>query len=498
MNVDKYSSYKESNIQWFGKIPKHWTMDRLKWSIKFCKNGAWGSEPDGIKDIACIRVADFDRIKLNITSNEFTLRAFEEKEIKDRLLKKEDLLIEKSGGGEKQLVGAVVQFNLNSAAVNSNFIARMPVENNFSSRFLVYLHYHLYSSKVNYRSVKQTTGIQNLDSQQYLDELVCYPPLPEQKSIADFLDYKTSQIDTLIEKKEKLLKFLEEKRIALITSTVTGKIYNSPLGRGLRGGSINKSDKVKLKPSNIPWLGDIPGNWKIKRLRFLLSNNFSNGIFKKREFWGEGIKIINVSDIYSKDFTINTNFLDSVSCTEEEYLNYKVKNGDFFFVRSSLKLEGIGQSASFISSNNKKEPLVFECHLIKGSPDQSLINPGYLNFYLNSSLSKNTFISEANTVTMTTIDQMKFKDCFICYPSLEEQEKIVEYLDTELEKIDSLSKKVEENIGYLKEYRTSLITSAVTGKIDVCNWQKPSLSLARRGTEGEAKQDIQTAEEKLK
>ena len=177
-----YERYNTTAISWYPRIPAHWTMDRAKWSISSCINGAWGSEPNGEDDIICLRVADFDRTSLKINTEKLTTRSVHLNDREKRLLGLGDLLIEKSGGGEQQLVGAVVQFDKTFEAVSSNFIARVVPNGSVVSRFLVYVHSHLYSGRVNLRSIKQTTGIQNLDTQSYFDEDIAYPPIREQNA----------------------------------------------------------------------------------------------------------------------------------------------------------------------------------------------------------------------------------------------------------------------------------------------------------------------------
>lgn len=225
MHVYKqFELYTDSNIGWLGEIPAHWAVDRAKWSIQSIQNGVWGSEPEGEDDIVCIRVADFDRKSKAVSLENLTLRNISPKERGTRLLKKGDLLIEKSGGGDKQLVGAVVTFNHDFQAVTSNFVAKMSAHESCNSRFLTYMHSHLYDGNVNYRSIKQTTGIQNLDSQQYLDERIPYPPLDEQQKIADFLDSNINKIEQQNTKVIQVILKLQEYRSAIITNAVTGKI----------------------------------------------------------------------------------------------------------------------------------------------------------------------------------------------------------------------------------------------------------------------------------
>ncbi len=126
MKLTLYPEYRPSRIEWLGEVPEHWDIDRIKWSTRRTTNGIWGDEPNGVDDLVCVRVADFDRERFVVDDESLTLRAVERTQRKGRLLHKGDLLVEKSGGGEKQLVGCVVFFDHEFDAVCSNFVARMP------------------------------------------------------------------------------------------------------------------------------------------------------------------------------------------------------------------------------------------------------------------------------------------------------------------------------------------------------------------------------------
>ena len=117
---------------------------------------------------------------------------------------------------------------------------------------MTFLHSVLYSIGLNTRSIKQTTGIQNLRSNAYLNEFVAFPPLPEQRAIARYLDYMDRRIQRYIKAKERLIELLEEQKRAVINQAVT---------RGL-------APDVPLKPSGVEWLGDVPAHW-VRRLKFL-------------------------------------------------------------------------------------------------------------------------------------------------------------------------------------------------------------------------------------
>ena len=222
MSFPKYPNYKDSGVEWLGEVPEHWGLDRIKRSTVSCKNGIWGEEAQqNDDDIPCVRVADFDRQKLRVELNDPTIRNVSEKERIGRTLSRGDLLLEKSGGGELQPVGFVVLYDDTRPAVCSNFVARVQTASNMSSSFWKYFHAAAYSVRLNTRSIKQTSGIQNLDQQQYFDERAAFPPHDEQTLISSFLDRETSKIDGLVGEQRRLIELLKEKRQAVISHAVT-------------------------------------------------------------------------------------------------------------------------------------------------------------------------------------------------------------------------------------------------------------------------------------
>ncbi|WP_349812062.1 restriction endonuclease subunit S [Xanthomonas dyei] len=224
---------------------------RLKWAFESCKNGAWGSEPDGEADVICIRAADFDGQSGRLNEGERTLRAIDPAVFEKIALRPGDLVMEKSGGGEKQLVGRTALFDDDRPSVTSNFLARCRPASGIDPAYLNYLMLAIYTGRGTYPHIKQSTGIQNLDLGRYLDMRVSIPELLAQQRIARFLDDKTARIDALIEKKQALQERLAEKRQALITRAVT---------KGL-------NPDVPMKPSGVDWLGDIPSHWDLLQLR---------------------------------------------------------------------------------------------------------------------------------------------------------------------------------------------------------------------------------------
>lgn len=439
-----YPEYKPTGCDWFPQIPAHWKFDRAKWSITSCQNGIWGAEPDGEDDLVCIRVADFDRQSLRVSTERLTMRNIAEKDRRNRLLKAGNLLIEKSGGGEHQLVGAVVEFDQPFPAVSSNFIARMVASDEMNSRFIVYLHSHLYSGRVNFRSIKQTTGIQNLDSQAYLDEPITYPPLTEQHHIARFLDFKTAQIDALIAKKKSLLYKLAEKRTALISHAVS---------KGL-------NPSVPMKESGVAWLGEIPSHWKITRVKFVARiGNGSTPSRDRSDYWADGyFPWLNSSVVNQDEVTESDQFVTDLAL-KECHLPIVHPPAVLVGITGQGKTRGMASKLSMIATINQ--------HLAYIKPMTSDIRVDYLCLLFERSYSFLRSESDGGGSTKGAITCEQIANLEMPLPPVAEQASIELHVADELEKLSDLKRRVSNVVGKLQEYRSALITNAVTGKIDV-------------------------------
>ena len=215
---------KPSGGEWFGEMPEHWEIRRLAELHLDVTSGTWGEEPTGAGDIACVRVADFDRHHLRAKTDNPTMRHVSNQEVARKRLAKGDLLLEKSGGGDLQPVGAVVLFDTDIPAVCTNFVARLRPAQICTSKYALAIHSTLYTMRVNTRSIKQTTGIQNLDLDTYFSEIVPLPPLPDQYAIVARIDQETARIDASIERAQHQIDLTKEYRTRLIADVVTGQI----------------------------------------------------------------------------------------------------------------------------------------------------------------------------------------------------------------------------------------------------------------------------------
>ncbi|GGJ05282.1 restriction endonuclease subunit S [Paenibacillus hunanensis] len=435
----RYERYKDSGVEWLGEVPENWSVDRLKSSVKSLKNGVWGDDPKGNEnDVFCVRVADFNRNKYEVETEEFTVRNLGREKQKAFILKKGDLLIEKSGGGDNQPVGFVVRYNREEPAIYANFMARMHLNEKIScSNFFKYVHSSIYANRINVRSIKQTTGIQNLDTDYYLQEIVVYPTLQEQIKISEFLDQKTAEIDSLITDKEKLIALSEKQRQAIITETVT------------KGLDLD----VKMKDSGVEWIGKIPEHWEICEFRRISTLQQGLQIAQEERFSEGGpgrFEYITIKYLNSLRTELDKEFIENpnkrVICYPEEIL-----------------LARTGATGVVVTNIFG----VFHNNFFKVNFNKSRIGRDYLVYYLKQVKIQEHFKLVAGTTTIPDLNHGEFLSTKCLIPPVSEQIQIVDFLDSCISDIDSLITEIKNQINKLKEYRQSLIYEAVTGKINV-------------------------------
>lgn len=405
-------------------------------------NGVWGNEPDGENDIACIRVADFSRNELLVSIDTLTYRSVDPREAAMRGLSPGDLLIEKSGGGDKQPVGAVVMFDHGFPAVPSNYIGRIRLKPGFGSRFMTYVFSALYDSRVNTRSIKQTTGIQNIDLRSYLNERFVFPSAATQRAIARYLDRETARIDALIEKKQRQIELLQEKRQAIITHAVT---------KGL-------DPNARMKDSGVEWIGEIPEGWCTPPLYALYSLKLGKMLDSKTITGESLVPYLRNQDV--KWGRISTDDLPTMDIDAKDRANLRLHPGDL------LVCEGgeIGKAAIW---KGEVDECYFQKALHRLRPLKRESKPEYLYYCMFAFAHLGAFNAQAPTNTIAHLTGEKLRRMRFPNPSGSVQRAIAEHLDQHGQRIDHNIRLVQRSQDILRELRSSLITAAVTGQIDV-------------------------------
>ena len=449
-----YSSKKPSGVGWLGEVPSHWTLTRLRATVNGCINGVWGNEPSGRDDLVCVRVADFDRERFRILLERKTMRAVIPNERARRLLKKGDLLLEKSGGGDLQPVGAVMLYEHDDLAVCSNFIARMPIASPHDSRYLAYLHSHLYALRLNVRSIKQTTGIQNLDSYSYLCERVALPSSNEQTAIARYLGHMDRRIQKYTRAKEKLIALLDEYKQALIHQAVTGQI-DVRTGRPY----------TEYKESGVEWIGRVPGHWETKRLKSLV-RRIDQGVSPQadnRLVDGNSWGVLKAGCVNGGVFQAQQHKRLPEKFDFDPAL--AVSNGDVLVSRASGSPNLVGSVGCvkelryrLILSDKTFRPVF--TRFVDSSFMVMAMNSSYYRKQVSQAISGAEGL--ANNLPLSALQRF-----FFAVPSFSEQREIARRVRECIDRIDSASACAARKNSLMREYRARLIADVVTGKLDV-------------------------------
>jgi type I restriction enzyme S subunit len=271
------------------------------------------------------------------------------------------------------------------------------------------------------------------------------PSKTEQTAIASFLDRKTAEIDQLIANKEKLIALYEEEKTAIINRAVT---------RGL-------DPQVSTKPSGVDWLGDIPEHWEVKRLKYLtlILNDGTHGTFKRTTL---GYRLLSVRNIKNDEFV----FLDDDSRISEE--DFDIITKPFLVKEGDLQLAIVGATLGKVAIVPElDEKFATQRSVATIRTKKELIHNKFLFYFLKSSSFQSFLWLNAGFSAQPGIYLGSLANCHVPTPNLTEQAAIVVYIETECSRLDTIIDKFKKQIELFKEYRTTMISEVVTGKIDV-------------------------------
>jgi type I restriction enzyme S subunit len=423
--------------------PSDWR--RLKYAVEGCFNGVWGDEANGKEDLVVVRVADFNRERARVDlGDDPTVRAIPLSARNRRVLRKGDLLIEKSGGGEQQPVGNVVLFDANVDAVCSNFVARMPVVAECDPRFVAYAFRSLYAGARNIPHIKQTSGIQNLDSESYLNEVVWLPSKAVQESIANLLDEQTARIDALIADKEALAASLKDIEEVTAYDLVT---------RGLH-------PDVSRVAHREEWLHEAPSHWGLQKLRQLAT--VGNGSTPKRDnedYWGGGyIPWLNSGAVNASRITEASDFVTAAA--KKECHLPMVRAGS-----TVVALTGQGKTRG--SASITEIETTINQHLAFVALFDDRMSDEYLWVLLTGMYTVLRYLSDGEGSTKGALTCEQLNQLRVLVPPKDEQVELVAAYRERVNAIEVLREHTAVHIDRLREYRSSLISAAVTGQLDL-------------------------------
>ena len=436
-----YTEHKNTNVQWLGLVPKHWKLKRVKETACLINGYPFDSKKfEPRKGVPLVRIRD-----INSTITEV---GFIGEVPPESLINNDDILIGMDGDFN------VALWNGGEAALNQR-VACVRADTRDLHKFIFYL--LPFNMKV-VNDLTYFTTVKHLSSVDILKTSYCLPPGNELGRIVSFLDHETTKIDTLIEKQQQLIKLLKEKRQAVSSHAVTkGLNLNAP-----------------MRDSGVEWLGEVPEHWvkKIKLSNVAESNrgSFVNGPFGSDlladELKDEGVPVVYIRDIkrtgYKRKSTV------CVTPEKAEQLEVcKVLSGDVIISKvgdppGDACIYPVGEPNAIITQD-----------VIRIRVDRTVANPYYLVMLLNSDFGQMVMNGISVEGTRKRVSLGDFKATKIVLPPLNDQDDIVNYVNDQCVTMDILMDKSENVVGLIRERRTALISAAVTGKIDVRNWQAP-------------------------
>ncbi|NNG76140.1 restriction endonuclease subunit S [Acinetobacter sp. ANC 4277] len=439
--LTRYKSYKDSGVQWLGEIPSHWAIVRLDQGCEIVRGNTGFSKADLLEEGQYVALQYGKTYKVDEINNTFSSYVNEEFYKLSQIAMYGDTVLISTSETIEDLGHSCFYARQDIGLIGGEqFLLKVNQEEQLGK----YLYYLSKAFSGYLRKYATGTKVYRFNTDHLKKIYIPQIPFNEQKIIADFLDKRLAQVDALIAKQETLLEKLAEQRVALISHAVT---------KGL-------NPDVEMKESGISWFKQIPKSWDVKQLKFVITKIQTGSTPPSA-----------VPEYYSSDDIV---WYGPADFTDENYiLNESVKKISALALedkvvkpmpKGSIMMIGIGATLGKVAITNVDCTTNQQINSLIPIED---VNAKYLMYQLNSLRDIVKLLSSASTLGI--INQEKTKCLKIIVPSLNDQNEIVEFLDKELNEISAIKKSVEQTINKLKEYRSTLITQVVTGKIDVRN-----------------------------
>ena len=432
----RYPEYQSTDIDWLSEIPSHWDVKRLKFACTY-------------NDEALPETTDADY--------EFDYVDISSVSLVDGITHRERLKFEKAPSRARRVVRcgdsivstvrtylkaiATIDFEVEDLIVSTGFAVLRP-EQDMAPR---YLGYYVQANGFVDSVVARSTGVSYpaINASELVRIPMTVPPLEEQRTIAAFLDRETARIDALIEKKRRLLELLEEKRLAIITQAMT---------KGL-------DPDAPMKDSGIEWLGEVPAHWEVIKVSrgFDTIGSGTTPRSGAPEYYDEGI----INWLTTSELRETEIFETTQKVTNEavrEYSALKIYPSDSVVIAmygATIGRLGILRSPSTVN----QACCVFD--------RPTRLYPRFFFYWLWGY--RRILISMSVGGGQPNLSQEILRSLQICAPPLDEQRAIAAYIDSQLDTLGIVEDRLDGAKSLLQEYRSTLITNAVTGKIDVRN-----------------------------
>ncbi len=438
-----YPEYRDSGVEWLEKIPAHWKVKRLKTiaSVHLSnvdKKTVVGQAPVKLCNYVDVYYNDFITARLKFMDATAT-----PEQVRRFRLRLGDVLITKDSESWNDIAVPAVVAEERAGVLCGYHLAHIKPQADLDGRFLA-RQFSATGIRDQFRLAANGITRFGLGRDAIRSGLFPIAPIEEQQAIADFLDLETAKIDALVAGKERLIELLQEKRTALITRAVT---------QGL-------DPKIPMENSRARWLGTTPAHWEVKKLGYV--TNIGNGSTPKRNearYWEDG----------SHPWLTSAKINEGVIAMADEFVtDLALRECHLPHVPAGsvlIAITGEGQTrgrAALLSIDS-----TISQHLAYVTPCDPEVNAGFLVRLFEARYEWLRDESSGSGSTRAALTCEFLRSARLPFPPLGEQRAIGTFLDGETGRIDALIATVHAAIDYLKEFRTTLISAAVTGKIDV-------------------------------
>jgi type I restriction enzyme S subunit len=442
-----YPEYKDSGVEWLGEIPKHWNVGAMK---RVCRLVTGLTPPTSNQDYYADQETEFPWVRPEDISSDLRF------DNARKFLTQNGWEVSRvvpSGSSLICCIGTIGKVGLTKRKVVTNqqitaAIFRYAPSYNF---------YAIIAAKKELEETATGNVLKILNSERLGDIKMPLPPDSEAEIIANFLDHETAKIDTLIEKQQQLIALLKEKRQAVISHAVT---------KGL-------NPDAPMKDSGVEWLGEVPAHWKVTCLKYLVAQGSGiqmgpfGGMLKDLEPEETEYKLYGQENTISGDFTKGGRWISKRRY--DELSNYRLEVGDIVLTRKG----SLGKARLICKLPTAG---IMDSDTIRVKVDDALLSSDYLGLlmheaqYITEQILRTRRGSILPGLNTETIANLK-----ILLPiSLDEQQTLVNQIKDHIKYYSSMIEKCNRKCDLLQERRTALISAAVTGKIDVRNWQPPT------------------------
>jgi type I restriction enzyme S subunit len=428
LKYKKYDNYKPSGVEWLGDVPQHWEVKPL-FSMSKLKSETNFTDLELLSvylNKGVIRFKDVEQKRTNVTSKDLS---------KYQLVEKGDFVL----NNQQAWRGSVGVSNYKGIISPAYLILSLSdiINPNFAN-------YSFRNGGIIKQFLIGSRGVGTIQRNLYWSELkrvmVNVPPKPEQTAIANFLDRKTAQIDKAIAQKGQLIELLKERRQILIHEAVTQ--------------GLDKS--VEMKDSGVEWIGEVPKHWEVKKLKYVAEiNKYSLDEDTNKDFEFSYVDIGSVT--FENGIENIENYIFKKAPSRARRL---ANTGDTIIstVRTYLK------SIDYISK--EKSSYIYSTGFAILTP-KAFIYPQYLSLAVKDDGFTNQVTISSKGMSYPAINSTDLSRLLIIQPPFKEQQEIVNYIETQSQKIKTAISLKQQEIAALKEYKTVLIDAAVTGKVVV-------------------------------